>query len=57
MTEGQYFKASRFCRSMKYIHGADFVNSSLARHNDLKKALTKFEKEHMLELEREILEK
>ena len=55
MTSGQYFRAARFCRSMKYIHGADFVNASLNRHSDLKKALTKYEREHILELEREVL--
>lgn len=54
---GQYIRISSFLRRMKYIHGADFVNSTLRRHYELKNALTEFEKNHILDLEREFLTK
>ena len=50
----QYQKIARLIRNMKYIHGGDFVNSTLIRHSKLRQALLDYEKTAIIDLEGEI---
>ena len=50
----QYSRISHFCQHMKIIHGNDFLNATLRHHPMIKIALTDYEREHILDLEREI---
>lgn len=50
----RYFEIGLFVQQMKYIHGNDFVNSTLRRHSKILNFLTDYEKKHILDLEREI---
>ena len=54
MTDEQYLKIAIFFCNMKYLHGNDFVNSTLRRHSALAKSLIEYEKNRIIELEREL---
>lgn len=55
LQDSDYIRISHFFARMKFLHGNDFVNATLRRHSELKKALIEYESKHILELEREIL--
>lgn len=50
-----YITISSFFHRMKIIHGNDFVNTTLRKHPEIKKALLDFEKQRIIKIEREIL--
>ena len=49
-----YSRIAHFCWKIKVIHGNDFLNTTLRNHPIIKNALLEYEKQHILELEREI---
>lgn len=54
MTDQQYLQLALLFCNMKFIHGNDFVNSTLRRHSALNKMLIEYEKNRIIELEREL---
>lgn len=50
----QYSQIAHFCWKLKVIHGNDFLNATLRRHPIIKNALTDYEKQRIIDLEREI---
>ena len=54
ITGYQYSRIAHFCQHMKIIHGNDFLNVTLRKHPLIKIALTDYERDHIMELEREI---
>lgn len=51
LSENEYLKLAIFFTNMKYIHGNDFVNSTLKRHPEIRNALIEYEKEFILRVE------
>lgn len=49
-----YSRIAHFCWKLKVIHGNDFLNTTLRKHPTIKNALLDYEKNHIMELEREI---
>lgn len=49
-----YSKIAHFCWKIKVIHGNDFLNATLRKHPIIKNALLNYEKNRIIELEREI---
>lgn len=49
-----YSKIVRFLHRLKIVHGNDFLNVSLRKHPKLYNCLLNYEKEHIIDLEREI---
>lgn len=54
MTQTQYIKVIRFLECLKIHNGNIFLNKTLRNHSQLNQALLDYEKEHIIELEREI---
>lgn len=54
MNSTQYVKVIRFLECLKIHNGNIFLNKTLRNHSRLNQALLDYEKEHILELEREI---
>ena len=54
ITGYQYSRISHFCHHIKIVHGNDFLNTTLRKHPIIKNALLDYEKQHIIELEREI---
>lgn len=54
MTDAQFIKIALFFCNLKYLHGNDYVNSTLRRHSALNSKLKEYEKSYILELEREL---
>ena len=54
ITATDYIAISSFFYRMKIIHGNDFLNVTLRKHPLIKIALTDYERDHIMELEREI---
>lgn len=55
MSSSEYVKVIRFLECLKIHNGNIFLNKTLRNHPQLNQALFDYEKEHILELEREIL--
>lgn len=54
MTSTQYVKVIRFLECFKIHNGNISLNKTLHNHSELHQALLEYEKNHILELEREI---
>lgn len=54
MSDTQFMKIALFFCNLKYLHGNDYVNSTLRRHSALNNKLKEYEKSYILELEREL---
>lgn len=54
LTDLQYMKIARRIQMMKYIHGAEWVNSTLRRHKKLLLALQDYEKTYIIDTESNI---
>lgn len=53
ITGYQYSRCCHFLWKLKVVHGNDFLNVTLRNHPIIKNALLAYEKEHIIELERE----
>lgn len=54
MTDLQYTKLTRFLYRLKIVHGNDFLNATLRKHHKIAKALIDYEKQHIIDIEREL---
>lgn len=53
----EYIQIARFFQLMKYIHGPEFVQSTLRRHKDIFLALTEYEKRYIVDLESSLIDR
>ena len=54
MSDEQFKRIAEFFCNLKFLHGNDFVNSTLRRHSALNKKLLEYEKQRIIDIEREL---
>lgn len=54
LNDFKYIQIVKFLHRLKIVHGNDFLNVTLRNHPKIKEALLDYEKQHILDLEREI---
>lgn len=54
LNDFKYIQIVKFLFRMKIVHGNDFLNVTLRNHPKIKNALLDYEKQHIIDLEREL---
>lgn len=54
LNDFKYIQIVKFLHRLKIVHGNDFLNATLRKHPKIAKALIDYEKDHIIQLEREL---
>lgn len=51
LSDNEFLQLAHFFQNMKYIHGAEFVNATLRRHSEIRRALIDYENQFIIRVE------